>query len=152
LADHRRILRRLCAQHGGDEVRTTGDGYFAVFDDAAAAVEAAVDAQLALRSNDWPTGCEIAVRMGLHTGEAEVDTEDLNGVAIHAAARVCAAAHGGQIVVSAITASAAPGRKYKSLGAFPLKASRARWSCRRSSTPICRTTFPRRTSQRIRIR
>ena len=48
LADHRRILRRLCAQHEGDEVRTTGDGYFAEFAKASDAVAAAVEAQLAL--------------------------------------------------------------------------------------------------------
>jgi DNA-binding NarL/FixJ family response regulator/class 3 adenylate cyclase len=121
LADHRRILRRVCAQHDGDEIRTTGDGYFAVFKSAVDAVGAAVDCQIALRSHEWPVGCELRVRMGLHTGEAEVDPNELNGVAIHAAARVSAAAHGGQILVSGDTVAASPGVDYLALGDFPLR-------------------------------
>ena len=107
LADHRRIMRRLCAQHSGDEVGTTGDGYFAEFDSAADAVAAAVEAQIALRANPWPVGLELRVRMGLHTGEADFDGGELVGVAVHEAARVCAAAHGGQILVSGVTRAAA---------------------------------------------
>jgi DNA-binding NarL/FixJ family response regulator/class 3 adenylate cyclase len=121
LADHRRILRRVCAQHDGDEIRTTGDGYFAVFDKAADGVAAAIDAQLALRSHEWPVGCELRVRMGLHTGEAEFEAEDLTGVDVHTAARVSAAAHGGQILVSGETATATSDVEFLALGEFPLR-------------------------------
>ncbi len=92
-----------------------------MFDDADNAVAAAVDSQLALRAHNWPVGCELRVRMGLHTGEAEFDSEDLNGVAVHTAARVSAAAHGGQILVSGETAQAAPALEYLALGEFPLR-------------------------------
>ncbi|HUR79014.1 MAG TPA: response regulator [Acidimicrobiales bacterium] len=122
LADHRRILRRTCAQHSGDEIGTTGDGYFAVFEHGADAVAAAIDAQLALRAHAWPAACELRVRMGLHTGEAEFDSGDLTGVAVHAAARVSAAAHGGQILASDATAAAAGGGfGFKPLGKFPMR-------------------------------
>jgi DNA-binding NarL/FixJ family response regulator/class 3 adenylate cyclase len=120
LADHRRIMRRVCAQHEGDEVRTTGDGYFAEFADAANAVAAAVEAQIALRTNRWPVGLELQVRMGLHTGEVEVDGGELVGFAVHEAARVCAAAHGGQILISGDTRAAAE-VNCRPLGEFALR-------------------------------
>jgi DNA-binding NarL/FixJ family response regulator/class 3 adenylate cyclase len=122
LADHRRIMRRVCAQHDGDEVRTTGDGYFAEFDNARNAVAAAIEAQLALRANQWPIGLELRVRMGLHTGDVEVDGGELVGFAVHEAARVCAAAHGGQIMLSGETnAAAGDGVDTLHLGQFPLR-------------------------------
>ncbi|MEY2470923.1 MAG: hypothetical protein QOK28_252 [Actinomycetota bacterium] len=120
LADHRRIMRRVCAQHDGDEVRTTGDGYFAEFANAENAVAAAVAAQIALRANAWPVGLELQVRMGLHTGEVEVDGGELVGFAVHEAARVCAAAHGGQILLSGETHDAA-NVECRHLGAFALR-------------------------------
>lgn len=122
LADHRRIMRRVCAQHSGDEVRTTGDGYFAEFANAADAVAAAVEAQLALRANPWPVGLELQVRMGLHTGAVEVDGGELVGFAVHEAARVCAAAHGGQILMSGETrAAAGDALASMHLGEYPLR-------------------------------
>jgi DNA-binding NarL/FixJ family response regulator/class 3 adenylate cyclase len=120
LADHRRIMRSVCAQHDGDEVRTTGDGYFAEFAHANDAVAAAVAAQIALRANAWPVGLELQVRMGLHTGEVEVDGGELVGFAVHEAARVCSAAHGGQILLSGETHAAAE-VDCRLLGAFALR-------------------------------
>jgi DNA-binding NarL/FixJ family response regulator/class 3 adenylate cyclase len=105
LGEHRRILRRVCAGNGGDEAGTAGDAYFAVFDRPEDAVKAATEAQLALRAHPWPAGCELRVRMGVHTGEAEHDGGEYVGIDVHAAARVCSAAHGGQILVSERTAS-----------------------------------------------
>ncbi len=115
LGDHRRILRRSCADNGGDEAGTAGDAYFAVFPQADDAVRAAFVAQVALRAHPWPDGCELRVRMGLHTGEADQDGGEYVGIAVHTAARVCSAAHGGQILVSDRTASTAPG-PYRDLG------------------------------------
>lgn len=121
LSEHRRILRRICAQHDGDEVGTTGDGYFAEFATATNAVHAAIDAQLALRSHPWPAGLELRVRMGLHTGEVEVDGGELVGLSVHVAARVSAAAHAGQILVSGETANEMDGIEVQLLGDFALK-------------------------------
>jgi DNA-binding NarL/FixJ family response regulator/class 3 adenylate cyclase len=103
-SEHRRLLRKICAGRSGDEVGTAGDGYFAAFATAADAVAAAIECQQALRAHVWPAGCELRVRMGLHTGEATSEGGDYAGLAVHTAARVSAAAHGGQILLSEVTA------------------------------------------------
>ncbi|HUQ44217.1 MAG TPA: adenylate/guanylate cyclase domain-containing protein [Candidatus Limnocylindria bacterium] len=94
------IQREAYAHHGGREQGTEGDSFFVVFDSAAEAVRAAVDAQRALSAEAWPDGVEVNVRMGLHAGEASDSTAGLVGLDINRAARIAAAAHGGQIVVS----------------------------------------------------
>ena len=121
LSEHRRILRKICAAHSGDEMGTAGDAYFASFERSADGIAAAVDAQLALRAHEWPPRCELKVRMGLHTGPAETDGGDYVGMAVHVAARVCDAAHGGQILVSAATAQQATGASVTPLGEHHLK-------------------------------
>jgi predicted ATPase/class 3 adenylate cyclase len=94
------IMRAAIARHGGREEGTEGDSFFVVFDSALAAVEAAVDAQRALGEEPWPPGGEVAVRMGLHAGEATTSAAGLVGLDVNRAARIAAAAHGGQVVVS----------------------------------------------------
>src|SRR5215468_4241119 len=94
LAEHRRIIREACVRHGGVEVDTQGDAFFVVFSDARAAARAAAEAQAALAAGPMP------VRMGLHTGEPIVWAEGYAGVDVHRGARICAAAHGGQVVLS----------------------------------------------------
>ena len=91
LAEHRRVLRTAFTAHGGVEVDTQGDAFFVAFAAAADAVAAAAEAQAAL---------SIPVRMGIHTGEPELTDEGYVGLDVHRAARICAAAHGGQVVVS----------------------------------------------------
>jgi class 3 adenylate cyclase len=102
-ADHRRLVRETFGAHGGTEIDTQGDAFFFSFPRARDAVEAAVEAQRALRDHAWPGGRELLVRMGLHTGEPHVSDEGYLGLDVVRAARISAAGHGGQILVSETT-------------------------------------------------
>ncbi|WP_406040491.1 adenylate/guanylate cyclase domain-containing protein [Micromonospora sp. NBC_00898] len=108
LREHRRLLRHTLAGTDGAELLTEGDSFFLAFTDAAAALTACLTAQRALASHDWPTP-EAAprVRMGLHTGFAEPRDGEYASPEVHRAARVAAAAHGGQVLCSAATAQRA---------------------------------------------
>jgi predicted ATPase/class 3 adenylate cyclase len=97
LAEHRRALRDAFTRNSGVEVDTQGDAFFVAFPSAAEAVAAAAAARDALESGP------IRVRMGLHTGEPIVTDEGYVGIDVHRAARIAAAAHGGQIVLSETT-------------------------------------------------
>src|SRR5947209_6625824 len=103
LAAHYELMRAAFGRTGGREVGTRGDALFVVFEQASAAVAGAADSQLALSGYDWPDDCEVRVRMGLHTGEAEMIDGDYIGMAVNMAARICSAAHGGQVLVSDVT-------------------------------------------------
>ena len=104
LAVHQHLLREAFARHGGHELDTQGDAFFYAFPRARDAVLAALDAQRALRAyGDWPDGAAFEVRMGIHTGQAELSDGRYTGLAVHRAARICAAAHGGQVLVSQAT-------------------------------------------------
>ena len=100
LERHAAIMRAAMAAHGGREENSEGDSFFVVFDAAGDALAAAVEAQGALAAEPWPDGVDLTVRMGLHTGEASGSAAGLVGIDINRAARIAAAAHGGQIVVS----------------------------------------------------
>ncbi|MGH2427991.1 MAG: adenylate/guanylate cyclase domain-containing protein [Candidatus Limnocylindria bacterium] len=102
------VLERLRAiQHaaversGGRTVDTRADEYFAVFERATAAVEAALAIDRAIGDSTWPGRREIRLRIGIHSGEPTLTDTGYVGLAVHAAARVCSAAHGGQILLSA---------------------------------------------------
>jgi hypothetical protein len=99
LSEHRRALRDAFQAHDGIELRTEGDSFFAAFRSARSAVAAAAQAQLALGSGP------LRIRIGLHTGEPlPVEHEDgYVGVDVHRAARICAAGHGGQVLLSRAT-------------------------------------------------
>ncbi|HEX4518948.1 MAG TPA: adenylate/guanylate cyclase domain-containing protein, partial [Gaiellaceae bacterium] len=103
LAEHRRLLRAAFAEFGGREMDTQGDAFFVVFDRARNGVGAAVAAQRALAAHAWPEGAECRVRMGLHTGEPNVGDEGYHGMGVHRGARICAVAHGGQVLLSNTT-------------------------------------------------
>jgi len=103
LADHQRLLREAFAAHRGYEVDTQGDSFFVAFSSARDALLAAVESQLALSSHPWPEGVAIKVRMGLHTGQAVAHDGRYTGLSVHRAARIAAAGHGGQILVSQAT-------------------------------------------------
>jgi predicted ATPase/class 3 adenylate cyclase len=103
LAEHQRLLRASFDEHDGREVHTEGDAFFVAFGRASDAIAAAVSAQRALESRRWPEGAEVRVRMGVHTGEAEVRLDDYVGLDVHRAARICAAGHGGQVLISSST-------------------------------------------------
>ncbi|HJQ50795.1 MAG TPA: adenylate/guanylate cyclase domain-containing protein [Gaiellaceae bacterium] len=101
--DHRRLVRQTFGEHGGTEIDTQGDAFFFSFPRARDAVAAAVDAQRALRDHEWPDGSEVRVRMGLHTGEPHMGEEGYLGLDVVRAARISAAGHGGQILISETT-------------------------------------------------
>jgi class 3 adenylate cyclase len=107
VASIRRVLRTAVRRAGGHEVDARGDELFAAFADAAAALEAAVAAQREIRGATWPDGAEVKMRMALHTGRPTLTESGYVGLAVHATARFCYCAHGGQIVVSAATRAAA---------------------------------------------
>jgi class 3 adenylate cyclase len=108
----RKIMRRAVKRAGGHEVDARGDEFFAVFPQAPAALEAAVAIQRALGSEPWPRRAAVRVRMGLHSGRPTLTETGYIGLAVHAAARFCYCAHGGQIVLS----SSARGGVLEALG------------------------------------
>jgi predicted ATPase/class 3 adenylate cyclase len=97
---HHQIVRDAISSHSGHEVSTEGDSFFAVFGSAADAVAAAVALQRGLAVAEWPGGTKLRVRVGLHTGEARLTGTTYVGLDVHRAARIMAAAHGGQILIS----------------------------------------------------
>jgi predicted ATPase/class 3 adenylate cyclase len=109
LEDHNRRMRGAFAAHGGVEVGTEGDSFFVVFRAASAGVAAAADAQRALGRNGWASGVPVKVRMGLHTGDAALVAGGYVGLDVHRAARIGAAAYGGQVLLSRATAALAEG-------------------------------------------
>ena len=100
LDEHRRLIRESVSNAGGHEIDCRGDEFFAAFAETPAAVAAAVAAQRALYAHEWPKSAMPRVRMGIHAGEAELGGENYVGLEVHRAARVCAVASGGQILVS----------------------------------------------------
>ncbi len=103
LLEHRRLFRAAVTEPGGYEVDTQGDAHFCVFEHAGDAVIAAALAQRSFAGNPWPAGAELRVRMGVHTGTPTPVEWGYVGVDLHRAARICGAAHGGQVLVSAET-------------------------------------------------
>ena len=102
-ADHRRLVRETFGARSGTEIDTQGDAFFFSFPRARDAVAAAVDAQRALRDHEWPGGRDLSVRIGIHTGEPHVGEEGYLGLDVVRAARISAAGHGGQILISETT-------------------------------------------------
>ncbi|MGO8961636.1 MAG: adenylate/guanylate cyclase domain-containing protein [Streptosporangiaceae bacterium] len=105
LASHHAVIRAALAGHGGREIDTAGDGFFAVFSSPRACVAAALEMQQALTSRIWPGNETVRVRMGVHCGEAEQTAAGFVGLDVHRAARIAAVAHGGQVLVSDTTAA-----------------------------------------------
>jgi predicted ATPase/class 3 adenylate cyclase len=126
LVEHHRIIRASLSAHEGREVGTAGDGFFAVFTSARACVSAVIAMQRQLSAHDWPGGTAFRVRMGAHTGEASEETVGLVGLDINKAARIAAAGHGGQVLLSGATASVLGGElpegaRLRDLGLHRLK-------------------------------
>jgi predicted ATPase len=125
-AEHIALLRRAIEGRGGTVVRTEGDAVFAVFPEARAAVTAAIDAQRAVAEHDWPEAGDVRVRIGLHSGEAHLAGDDYGGFEVNRAARIAAAGHGGQILISeptrALVIDALPdGVSVRDLGSHALR-------------------------------
>jgi class 3 adenylate cyclase len=123
---HRVAGREGWQRHGGHEVDTAGDGFFVVFDAPGDGVAAAVDVQRTLTATTWPHQAEVRVRMGLHVGTVVEYDGSFVGYEVHRAARIAAAAHGGQVVasepvVTALGAAPVPDVTTVDLGRHPLK-------------------------------
>ena len=123
LADVRRLVRGAVRSAHGRVVDARGDDVFAVFEDPAGALEAALAIQRAMRAAAWPGGNDVRLRIGLHRGRPSLTDTGYVGLSVHAAARICFAAHGGQIVMSAavrgaVTDSLADGVSLRSIGAW----------------------------------
>jgi len=103
LAEHQEIVRAAAAAHHGREVDTQGDSFFIAFRRGKDAVGAAVAIQRDLAAHAWPEGGVIKVRIGLHTGEPQVGDERYVGLGVNKAARIGAAGHGGQVLISRTT-------------------------------------------------
>lgn len=121
LEQHARIVRAQLAAHGGTEVSTEGDSFFAVFPSAEDAVTASAEIQQALASEPWPDGGTVAVRIGLHTGTADLGHDNYIGMDVNRAARISAAGHGGQVVTSLAVRERATGAAFVDLGEHALK-------------------------------
>jgi YVTN family beta-propeller protein len=125
LTEHQRIIRQAAAERGGREIDTQGDSFFFAFARANAALGAAVVAQRALAEHPWPDDAPVRVRMGLHTGEPIVGGERYVGMGVHRAARIGAAGHGGQVLLSNATRELVEddvgGVSIRELGTYRLK-------------------------------
>jgi len=121
LHDVRGILRAAVSRARGREIDARADEFFAVFEQAAAAIEAAAATQRALGKRAWPDHLDVRVRLGIHSGRPTLTDVGYIGLAVHTTARVCSAAHGGQILMSgsaraALGESVPAGIRFRSLG------------------------------------
>ncbi len=126
LAVQRNLVRAAIGRWNGSEMGTEGDSFFVVFPSARDAVSATVDLQRCIDSQDWPDGVKVQLRIGLHSGEPEPFEDGYVGFDVHLAARIAAAAHGGQVLVSEATrrlvsAQVPEGCRLKALGSSRLK-------------------------------
>jgi len=104
LAAHHHVVRSVLERHGGEEVDTQGDAFFAVFSSPRAGVASAYDIQTELARDPLLAAEPVRVRMGIHSGEAERTPVGVVGLDVHRAARIAGVAHGGQVLVSQSTA------------------------------------------------
>ncbi|CAN5480701.1 hypothetical protein BH20ACT21_BH20ACT21_23390 [soil metagenome] len=146
LEQHRTILRDAFTSHGGVEVDTQGDAFFVAFPTPRGALLATIRGQRALVEQPWPPGGELRVRMGMHTGTPEVTEEGYVGSDVHLGARICAAAWGGQILVSPTTAAhvstSSDDISLRSLGAHALQDIDERVELYQVIGPGLRADFP----------
>jgi WD40 repeat protein/class 3 adenylate cyclase len=125
LNDHHRLLGDVFAEHGGQVVDTQGDAFFVAFERVDDAVAAAASVQRRLEAHPWPEDASVCVRIGVHTGEPLVVGDHYVGMDVHRGARIAAAAHGGQVLVSQRTrelvTDSETGPTLRDLGAHRLK-------------------------------
>ena len=123
LGDIRRLVSATVRQAGGHVASARGDDVFAVFERAPAALDAALAIHRAMKAGSWPAASDVLLRVGLHRGRPELTETGYVGLSVHAAARICFAAHGGQTVMSsavraAVLDSLPDGVSLRSLGAW----------------------------------
>ena len=146
LDEHFALLDAAIAANEGTVVSSEGDSVFAVFSSARQAISAAIDAQRALAAHAWPDGEQVRVRMGAHAGEAVLGGRDYTGLEVHRAARIAAAAWGGQILVSDVVRGLAgvlgDSVTLRDLGAHQLRDLPAPESLLQVCAPGLRLDFP----------
>jgi class 3 adenylate cyclase len=124
LTEVRRIHRRVVRSFGGHEIEARADEYFACFESPAPAVEAAISIQRRLAERAWPSHATVRVRIGVHGGRPTMTDAGYVGLSVNTVARICAAGHGGQVVVSRRTKDALQampaGVRMRALGAHRL--------------------------------
>ena len=126
IAGVRKVLSEAVAAAGGVVVDSRADDFFAAFETPNDGLEAVIAIQHGLRSQSWPGGVEVRVRAGMHSGYPTISRGSYIGLAVHTTARICAVAHGGQILVSgdarlAARESAPAGVRFRALGDFKLR-------------------------------
>ena len=125
LDEHRAMLRAAFERHGGREIDTQGNSFFVAFELPGEAIECAVEIERELATHEWPDAAVVRVRIGIHTGSPTLTPTGFVGIDVHRAARVSAAAHGGQVLVTEATTLAAgelPDKvETRSLGIFRFK-------------------------------
>ncbi len=105
IAEHAQLIREALQTHEGWEVDTQGDAFFCVFGRAGDAVSFAVSLQQAMEAYDWPDRVALRIRIAIHTGEPALADQRYYGLDVHRTARLCATAHGGEVVLSDLAAS-----------------------------------------------
>ena len=120
IADHRRLVREAFAERNGYEVDARGDEFLLAFQSPDDAVETAVAIQESHDSHGWPDG-PVRVRIGIHTGTASIEDDDYVGIDVHMVARLCAAGHGGQVLLSQATVETVGDVEVKDLGQHELR-------------------------------
>ena len=131
LADVRAIIRSAVHRGGGREVDARADEFFAVFERAPAALDTALAVERTVRGRTWPEGVEVRLRTGVHSGRPTLTDTGYVGLAVHTVARIYAAAHGGQILLSttardSVGRARPTGTRLRSLGAHRLRGLRER--------------------------
>ena len=147
LADVRAIIRSSVHRSGGREVDARADEFFAVFDRAPAALETAVAIERTVQGRTWPDGVDVRLRTGLHSGRPTLTDTGYVGLAVNTVARICSAAHGGQILLSAATRDAVgrsrpTGVRFKGLGSHRLRGLREPQALFQVVAANLRTHFP----------
>ena len=153
LRDVRSVIREGVRRSGGHEVDARADEFFAAFHEPADAPSAAVEIQRGLAARTWPRGEKVCVRIGIHTGRPTLSEAGYVGLAVHTAARICSAGHGGQILASSVTVAAfeagSDGMRFRSLGKYELPSLKEPLVLFQVDAPALRRRFPAlRTSQR----
>jgi DNA-binding NarL/FixJ family response regulator/class 3 adenylate cyclase len=120
ISDHRRLVREALAARNGYEVDARGDEFFLAFQSPDDAVEAAIAIQERHDSHEWP-GPPVRVRIGIHTGVPSIEDDDYVGLDVHTVARLCAAGHGGQILLSQASVDTLDDVEVKDLGRHVLR-------------------------------
>lgn len=147
LRDYRQLMVAAAEDEQGVLVDTAGDGLFFSFPSARGALSAAIAAQRSLRDHGWPSNATVEARIGIHTGEPVSGEDMLVGLDVHRAARICAAGHGGQILLSLTTHDLlhgeAPGdTQLRDLGEHRLKDLARTERVFQATAPDLRSEFP----------